>query len=91
MLLVPPKVNGLFHSRRFVDAYLVPGKEHFIHHVIHLVHDLGKKIIVEGVETQEQAIKRKELDADIIQGYYYSKPLPPDEAIRFPVSQCQND
>ena len=74
-------------DKSLVDAYLVPGNDQFILHVIRLVHDLGKKIIVEGVETAEQVARLKEFDADVIQGYYYSKPLMPEEAIGFAVRQ----
>jgi len=42
--------------------------------------DLAKKLgftsVSEGVETKEQKELLKELGIDIIQGYYYSKPLP---------------
>lgn len=70
-------------DKSIVDTYLVPGKDHFIQNVIRLVHDLDKKIIIEGVETLEQAERLRALDADIIQGYCYSKPIPPDRAIGF--------
>ncbi len=36
-------------------------------------------VIAEGVETKEQMELLKELGCDIIQGYYFSKPLPPEE------------
>ena len=70
-------------DKSLVDTYLAPGKDRFVQNVIRLVHDLGKEIIVEGVETREQVDRLKEFGADIIQGYYYSKPLFPDEAISF--------
>lgn len=72
-------------DKSIVDIYLLPGKDHFVQNVIRLVHDLGKKIIIEGVETQDQVRRLKELGADIIQGYYYSKPIPPESAIDFRV------
>jgi EAL domain-containing protein (putative c-di-GMP-specific phosphodiesterase class I) len=31
------------------------------------------------VETKEQMELLKSIDCDIIQGYYFSKPLPPEE------------
>lgn len=34
---------------------------------------------MEGVETKEQAELVKQLDCDLIQGFYYAKPLPPEE------------
>jgi len=50
------------------------------------VHDLDKKIIIEGVETRDQVERLRLLDADIVQGYYYSRPIPPDRAIEFKVT-----
>ena len=36
-------------------------------------------IIAEGVETKEQADLLKSIGCEIIQGYYFSKPVPSDE------------
>jgi FOG: EAL domain len=36
-------------------------------------------VIAEGVETKEQMELLKKLGCDVIQGYYFSKPLPPEE------------
>lgn len=43
---------------------------------IQLVHSLGLTVCVEGIETEEELAQAKELGADFIQGYYYSKPCP---------------
>ncbi|MBQ2528875.1 MAG: EAL domain-containing protein, partial [Treponema sp.] len=43
--------------------------------------DLGKTMIIEGVEEKWQYESLRKFGADVIQGYYFSKPLPPDEAI----------
>jgi len=50
---------------------------------IRLVHDLNKEMIIEGVEENWQYQRLKDFGADTIQGYYFSKPLPAEEAIRF--------
>ena len=73
-------------DKSLVDTYLVEGQDHLIDNVISLFHDLGKQIIVEGVETKDQTGRLSEFGADIIQGYYFSKPLLPEEAIRFRAS-----
>ena len=80
--------RDVFHVRNDVsgyDNYLVEGKDSFIDNVIRLVHDLGMKMIVEGVEHKRQFERLKDFGADTIQGYYFSKPIPPEEAINFRV------
>ena len=55
--------------------------------MIGIVSDIAKylnvKLIAEGVETKEQLDKLKELKYDIIQGYYFSKPVNSDEFEKF--------
>ncbi|MBR5421748.1 MAG: EAL domain-containing protein [Lachnospiraceae bacterium] len=70
-------------DKSLVDNYLVEGKDAFIRDVIRLVHDLDKTIIIEGVEQNWQYMRLKEFGADTIQGFYFSRPLPPEEAITF--------
>ncbi|MCR5656637.1 MAG: EAL domain-containing protein [Butyrivibrio sp.] len=70
-------------DKSLVDAYLVPEKDAFIRDVIQLVHDLDKVIIIEGVEENWQYERLREFNADIIQGYYFSKPIDSDAAIKF--------
>lgn len=47
--------------------------------VIQLVHSLGLKICVEGVETEEELNYIRSLDPDFIQGFYYGKPCPEED------------
>ena len=44
---------------------------------------LGVPVIAEGVETKEQLDTLKEMGCDVIQGYYFSKPVPAREFERF--------
>ncbi|EGN74215.1 GGDEF domain-containing protein,EAL domain-containing protein [Idiomarina sp. A28L] len=44
--------------------------------VIYLAKSLDKKIVVEGVETKEQAEFSSALHCDAIQGFYFYKPMP---------------
>lgn len=43
----------------------------------------GKQLVVEGAETEEVVEALKEMGCDYIQGFYFSKPLPTGEFIRF--------
>lgn len=47
---------------------------------------LEKKVIAEGVETSEQADLLAGLGCDCLQGYYFSKPVPVEEATRLLVA-----
>lgn len=47
--------------------------------MIEIARLLEVPVIAEGVETKEQTELLKKLGCDIIQGYYFSKPLPPVE------------
>jgi len=44
--------------------------------IIALAHNLGLKVTAEGVETKAQADFLKNQKCDILQGYYFSHPLP---------------
>ena len=58
------------------------GKELFFG-IIEKVHNLGLKVVCEGVETEEQNTFVSESDCDYIQGWYYSKALPETLAEEF--------
>jgi len=47
--------------------------------VIALAHSLGLKVIAEGVEHKDQLEYLTQHDCDVVQGYYYSRPLVADE------------
>ena len=46
--------------------------------VVSMARALALRVVAEGVETREQLALLKSLGCDEYQGYYYSKPLPPD-------------
>ncbi|OUS31552.1 hypothetical protein A9Q99_03000 [Gammaproteobacteria bacterium 45_16_T64] len=50
--------------------------------IITLGHNLDMKIVAEGVETIEQSDFLQSQDCDMVQGYYFGKPMPPIEAIK---------
>ena len=42
--------------------------------LVDLLHDVGTFIVVEGIETEEQARLAADCDADFVQGYYFGRP-----------------
>ena len=47
--------------------------------IMKLAKNMNLKTVAEGVETSEQVQRLKELEVDLLQGYYYSKPLEKSE------------
>ncbi|MEG1985343.1 MAG: GGDEF domain-containing phosphodiesterase, partial [Oscillospiraceae bacterium] len=47
-----------------------------IRNMIHMIKSLGMKTIAEGVETQSQLDFLKTAGCDIVQGYFWAKPMP---------------
>lgn len=55
------------------------GDEAIIQAVISLAHGLGIKVVGEGVEKESQYEFLKDLGCDMVQGYYFSRPLLADD------------
>ena len=47
--------------------------------IIDIAKFLGVPVVAEGVETEEEVRILKSFQCDVIQGYYFSKPVPPEE------------
>jgi EAL domain-containing protein (putative c-di-GMP-specific phosphodiesterase class I) len=47
--------------------------------ILHLAKDLGVRTVAEGVEDQSQLEALQKMGCQLIQGYYFSKPLPVKE------------
>lgn len=50
---------------------------------IQMIHDLGKQIVAEGVETEEMVNYLTERGVCYLQGFYFAKPLPSDKYLEF--------
>lgn len=60
------------------DITIDPNSAAITDAIISLAHGLKLKVIAEGVETQEQLDYLKAQGCDEVQGYYLSRPLPPE-------------
>ena len=65
-----------------IDRYFITNidnltdKQSIIKGIIQMAHHLNINIIAEGVETQEELNWLKQNRCDVIQGYFFSRPLP---------------
>ncbi|MHB8410110.1 MAG: bifunctional diguanylate cyclase/phosphodiesterase [Acidiferrobacterales bacterium] len=70
-------VDALKIDKSFVVDMLVnKDSETIVRSTIKLAHDLGLKVVAEGVENQAMLRRLKTLDCDVAQGFYLGRPLP---------------
>ena len=79
-------IDTLKIDRTFItDFYQSKQKMALVRCIIDVAHALNMSVVAEGVETAEELHALKEVNAEYIQGYYYSKPLPASDFIDFAV------
>ena len=57
--------------------------------IIDIADYLHVPVVAEGVETQEQYLVLKAMGCEYVQGYYFSRPVPPEEFDRFLVERAE--
>ena len=82
-LLTQMPIDTLKIDKSFVDRIAGDGerKEDIIllRHIITLAKELGFVCLAEGAESRIQIDRLRDLGCEVIQGYYYSKPIPLEE------------
>lgn len=69
-------------DRSFISEMQVNDSDYtIVHSMIKLAHGLGKRVLAEGVEINEQLELLGRMGCDSIQGYFFYKPLPEEEAL----------
>jgi len=69
-------VDEIKIDKAFVDDMdTVAFNRSFISAITMLAHSIKKQVCVEGVENKTQADVIRDMGADVLQGYYYGKPL----------------
>ncbi|MCQ4764955.1 EAL domain-containing protein [Cloacibacillus evryensis] len=56
--------------------------EEVVETIISLAHKLSFKVVAEGVESRDQLDFLRRAGCDTIQGYYYARPVPPEEFVK---------
>ncbi|MGB4073931.1 EAL domain-containing protein [Pseudomonas sp.] len=76
--------NQLKIDRSFIiDVLTEPDSASLVRSMISIGHNLGIKVIAEGVEQSEQLSFLRAAGCDEMQGYFYSPPLPPQACVQF--------
>lgn len=69
-------------DKSFADRIGTPSGDIIFTSTTDMIKKLGKRIVCEGVETQKQIDFLKEINCNIVQGYYFDKPLPEKEYVK---------
>lgn len=85
VIQLPLKIIKL--DKAFVDEQDNPKMRVVLKNTVAMLKDMNMEIVVEGIETQEMLDFFTELNCDFIQGYFFSKPIPKPDFIRFIKSQ----
>jgi EAL domain-containing protein (putative c-di-GMP-specific phosphodiesterase class I) len=59
-----------------VRAAISPKVKRVLSSIVSMIHGSGSLVILEGIETREQALLAMEVGADMVQGFFFSKPEP---------------
>jgi diguanylate cyclase (GGDEF)-like protein len=71
-------------DRGFISHIQKDTKEfHVLKYMIDLAHHLNMYVVAEGIEIEEQQNLVKSYKGNYAQGYYYAKPMPQDQLIKF--------
>lgn len=68
-------------DRLLIDPMPAADAKAVVRAVCQLARALKLKVVAEGVETAEQADAARDVGCDEFQGYYFSRPLPPADAV----------
>ncbi len=82
------QLNTLKIDRAFVmDIEHSERSNSLVNAIIAMGHSLGLQLVAEGVETAGQAAILEKMGCHYLQGYHFSRPIPPDELLRW-VNHC---
>jgi len=71
---IAPRVKLDMDLVRGIDAHRT--KRSIVTSMVTLCHDMGAKVVAEGVETEAERDALVELGCDLLQGYLFAKPGP---------------
>ena len=90
-MLTSLPIDALKLDMKFIHNICVSPKDlRLVEIMIEIARLLEVPVIAEGVETAEQMELLKNAGCDIIQGYYFSRPLPPEDFAKLMEKEKEN-
>ena len=82
MMLHSVPIDIIKLDKSFIDDYEDEKGSSIIQCVLNLAKMLKLPVVAEGVETKEQYLYLKNSGCEVIQGFYFSKPIPTEEFLK---------
>ncbi len=82
MMLHTVPIDVMKLDKSFIDDYDDEKGSSIIQCVLNLAQMLKIPVVAEGVETEAQYIYLRNSGCDVIQGYYFSRPVPEEEYVK---------
>jgi len=76
-------LNTLKVDKAFVDDMMSEEGFNMVSTIVTIAHNLSLNVVAEGVELKEQLAPLRALNCEVVQGFYYSKPLNATEFEQF--------
>ena len=74
-------ISSLKIDREFIGGIESSRDRNLVAGMIAMAHSIGKEVVAEGIETPRQLELLAEIGCDWGQGYLWSRPIPPDQAL----------
>jgi EAL domain-containing protein (putative c-di-GMP-specific phosphodiesterase class I) len=66
-----------------IDMHHTESNARLVRTIIELAHSFGLTVVAEGVETEAIADTLQEAECDVLQGFYFGRPLPQEEFVNY--------
>ena len=70
-------------DKSMLDEVVSDNGRMILEHTVRMMQSIDKQLVAEGAETRDEVDMLELMDCDYIQGFYFSKPLPAEEFLRF--------
>ena len=70
-------------DKSMLDEVSTDNGRKILEHTVRMMQSIGKQLVTEGAETHDQVRILEEMGSEYIQGFYFSRPLPADDFLRF--------
>ncbi|WP_165913722.1 EAL domain-containing protein [Serpentinicella alkaliphila] len=76
-------VDKIKIDKNFKDKFINFKNNQFLEGIVFLAHTLNLKVVIEGVEDEDEYSILKKGESDFLQGYLFSRPLKKEDATKF--------